>query len=43
MKREQRRKFGKAAWKKLPSAEYKLKVRKEAAKARATKQKRKSL
>ena len=39
----QRRKFGKAAWKKLPSAEYKLNVKKEAAKLRAAKQKQKSL
>ena len=37
-KRMQRRKFGKAAWKKLPSAEYKLKVKQEAAKQRAAKQ-----
>ena len=42
-KRLQRRKFGKAAWKKLPSAEYKLKVKQEAAKHRAAKQKQKSL
>ena len=42
-KRMQRRKFGKAAWKKLPSAEYKLKVKQEAAKLRAAKQKQKSL